>query len=64
MISILFGVVGFALGYKVGFFYGFKCGRDDEAVLARIIEKERNLSSHSNVSHVRDPWDDSANGVA
>jgi hypothetical protein len=57
MISVGFLVVGFALGYKVGFFYGFRCGRDDQAVLARIIEKERNPSSGGKGSQVRDPWD-------
>lgn len=57
MISVGFLVVGFALGYKVGFFYGFRCGRDDQAVFARIIEKERNASSGGKGSQVRDPWD-------
>lgn len=57
MISVGFALVGFALGYKLGFFYGFRCGRDDQAVLAEIIKKERNASSDTKGSRVRDPWD-------
>ena len=57
MISAGFALVGFALGYKFGFFYGFRCGRDDQAVLARIIEKERNAASGGKGSQMRDPWD-------
>lgn len=57
MISVGFALVGFALGYKLGFFYGFRCGRDDQAVLAEILKKERNASSDTKGSRVRDPWD-------
>jgi len=57
LISAGFALVGFALGYKFGFFYGFRCGRDDQAVLARIIEKERNAASGGKGSQMRDPWD-------
>jgi hypothetical protein len=57
MISAGFAIIGFALGYKFGFFYGFRCGRDDQAVLAEIIEKERFEASRSKGSQVRDPWD-------
>ena len=57
MLSVAFSVIGLALGYKIGFFYGFKCGRDDQVVLARIIEKERFEASRSKGSQVRDPWD-------
>lgn len=49
--------VGIALGYKLGFFYGFSCGRDDQVVLAKIIENERKQVSDSKGSQIRDPWD-------
>lgn len=49
--------VGLALGYKIGFFYGFKCGREDQVVLARFAEKSQNEVSRSKGSQVRDPWD-------
>lgn len=49
--------VGIALGYKIGFFYGFSCGREDQVVIARIAEKSQNGVSGSKGSQVRDPWD-------
>jgi len=57
MLSVAFTVIGLALGYKIGFLYGFRCGRDDQVVLARIIEKERFEARQGQGSQARDPWD-------
>jgi len=45
LVSVGTFAVGIALAYKLGFVYGFSCGRDDQVVLARIIE-------HAPVWHV------------
>jgi len=57
MLSLAFTVIGFALGYKIGFLYGFRCGRDDQVVLARIIEKERSEARQGQGSQDQHPWD-------
>jgi len=48
--------IGVALGYKIGFFYGFRCGREDQAVAARIAEKSRIQPSGGKGSRLPDPW--------
>jgi hypothetical protein len=57
VISVGFLVIGFALGYKVGFSHGFRCGRGNQVVPARIAQKSQNQPSDSKGSRVRDPWD-------
>lgn len=41
MFYIATAIIAGVLGFKGGFFYGFRVGRDDQVVLEKILREER-----------------------
>jgi len=41
MLYLASAILGCAIGFKAGFFYGFRVGRDDQVVLEKILKEER-----------------------